>query len=105
MRLKLMVVTVAVIGVLAIAAALATQSSQDAQKQLLEQMRSAKRLQPDTSSDNWKPLSSDIGLWLFTDQYGTQQGTLYVRFGDIWSPVALQGTSELGPEILPLGGR
>ena len=42
---------------------------------------------------------------LFTDEYGTQRGTLYVRLKGHWTSVAIQGASELGPEVLPLGGR
>ncbi len=108
MRLKLTVVTVAVIGFFAIAAALAYQAAEESRKQLLEQMqrevaRSMAGSQPDTSSNYWKPLSGDVGVMLFTDKYGTQRGTLYVRLGDNWRPVALQGRSELGPEVLPLG--
>ncbi len=104
MRLKLMVVAVAVIGLFAIAAALAYQSADKSRKQL-PQMRTGMRSQPDTSSNHWKPLSGDVGLMLFIDKYGTQRGTLYARLGDYWRPVALQGRSELGPEILPLGSR
>ncbi len=110
MRLKSIVVTVTVVGLFAIATALAYQSTEESKKQLLEQMqrevaRSMAGSQPDTSSNNWKPLSGDVGVMLFTDKYGTQRGTLYVRLGDYWRPVALQGVSELGPEVLPLGRR
>ena len=110
MRLTPIVVTVTIVGLLAMAAALAYQSTNVSKKQLLEQMqrevaRSMAGSQPDTSSNNWKPLSGDIGVMLFIDEYGMQRGTLYVRLGDYWRPVALQGTSELGPEVLPLGSR
>ena len=105
MRLKLIVVAVTVVGLLAIAAALAYQNADESRKELLEQMRVARGLQPDTSSNNWKPLSGDIGVMLFTDEYGTQRGTLYARLEDHWRPVALQGRLELGPEVLPLGSK
>ncbi len=107
MRVKLMVVGVTVIALFA--TALAYQSSPPdadmSRKQILEQMRSGMRPQPDTSSENWKALANDAGLMLFTDEYGTQRGTLYVRLEGNWRPVALEGTSELGPEVLPLGAR
>ena len=108
MRLKPIVVIITVVGLFAIAAALAYQSTEESKRRLREQLvhevaRPMAGSQPDTSSNNWKPLSGDVGVMLFTDKYGTQRGTLYVRFGDYWTPVALQGLSELGPEILPLG--
>ena len=43
MRLKLMVVTATVIGLLAIAAALATQDTEESRKQMLEQILLALR--------------------------------------------------------------
>ncbi len=95
MRLKLILVAVTVIGLFAIAAALAYQSAEE----------SMVGSQPDTSSNNWRSLSGDVGLMLFIDEYGTQRGTLYVRLGSNWTPVALQGTLELGPKVLPLGGK
>ena len=109
MRLKLILVAVTVIGLFAIAAALAYQSADESRKQWQEQMlraaaRSMAGSQPDTSSNNWRSLSGDVGLMLFIDEYGTQRGTLYVRAGGYWTPVALQGRSELGPKVLPLGG-
>ena len=64
-----------------------------------------RQLEPDTSSANWKPLSDDVGLMVYTDRFGVQRGTVYVRIGEAWVRVAVEGPSELGPRVLPLGQR
>ncbi len=99
-----LIISLSVLGV-----ALAVQTADQNRTEDLEALaRIAKELgpsQPDTSSPNWKQLSGDVGLMLFTDHYGTRCGTLYARSGDLWQAVALEGPSELGPEVIPLGGR
>ncbi len=86
MRLKLILVAVTVIGLFAIAAALAYQSAEESKKQLLEQMqrevaRSMAGSQPDTSSNDWKPLSGDVGVMLFTDDWRLPAIGLYLSMG------------------------
>ena len=61
------------------------------------------QLEPDTSSANWKPLSDDVGLMVYTDRFGVLRGTVYVRTLGVWVRVAVEGPSELGPRTLPLG--
>ncbi len=107
----LIISALAVLGV-AIAVQTANQKREFLQKLTQEHRRLIEELeprlesrQPDTSSDNWKQISEDVGLMVFTDQYGTTRGTLYIRSNNLWQAVALQGFSELGPEVLPLGGK
>jgi hypothetical protein len=58
----------------------------------------------DPSSRNWRQLSDDVGLMLFTDRFGVLRARLYVRLdGNAWKPVAVDGFAELGPGNLPLG--
>ena len=55
------------------------------------------------SSPNWKPLSDDVGLIIYIDQFGVQRGTIYVRAQGAWVRVAVEGPSEIGPRALLLG--
>ncbi len=96
-----LIISLSVLGV-ALAVQTADQNRTEYPKELTKKLGPS---QPDTSSDNWKQLSGDVGLMLFTDHYGTRCGTLYARSGDLWQAVALEGPSELGPEVIPLGGR
>ena len=96
-----LIISLSVLGV-ALAVQTADQNRTEYLKELTKKLGPS---QPDTSSDNWKQLSGDVGLMLFTDHYGTRCGTLYARSGDLWQAVALEGPSELGPEVIPLGGR
>ena len=96
-----LIISLSVLGV-ALAVQTADQNRTEYLKELTKELGPS---QPDRSSGNWKQLSGDVGLMLFTDQYGTRRGTLYVRSGDLWQAVALEGPSELGPEVIPLGGR
>ena len=69
-------------------------------KRRAEYIRS--QINPDTSSENWRQLSDDIGLMLYVDQFGNRCGTLYIKVGDLWNPIAIDGISELmGPRALP----
>ncbi len=39
---------------------------------------------------------------LYVDQFGNRCGTLYIKVGDLWNPIAIDGISELmGPRALP----
>ena len=107
MKYKLLATGLIVSAVWMLGIAIAVQPEDQEHTELLEQLRKEYRRpgQPDTSSDNWEQLSEDVGLMLFTDQYGTRRGTLYVRSAGLWQAIALQGPSELGPEVLPLGGQ
>jgi len=56
--------------------------------------------QPDTHSSKWKPISDDLAMWVETsDQFGLR-GRLYVRFGPLWYPVAVDGAADLRNPIL-----
>ena len=101
MRHSFRIAALVAIGSVALVAALAFQSTQPD----FAQGRLKALTQPDTSSDRWRQLSDDVGLQLIADEHGVQRATLYVRSGLLWRPVALQGATELGPEVLPLGGR
>ena len=57
--------------------------------------------QPDTTSQNWKPLGPDIGLMVFQDRHGRVRGTLYVKYGDYWQSIAIDSVEELGPFVIP----
>ncbi len=96
-----LIISLSVLGV-ALAVQTADQNRTEYVKELTKKLGLS---QPETSSDNWKQLGEDVGLMLSTDQHGTRRGTLYVRSGDLWQAVALEGPSELGPEVIPLGGR
>ena len=108
---RTLLVTGLVISLSVIGVAIAVQTADQDRTEFLQQLTTEHRRlveelelglsQPDTSSDNWKQLSKDVGLMVFTDQYGTRRGTLYVRSFDLWQAVALQGPSELGPRVLP----
>ena len=57
--------------------------------------------QPDTSSPYWKPINEELGLMVFKDRFGRARGTLFVKIGDYWKSIALEGVEELGPLVLP----
>ncbi len=113
MKRKLLVTGLIISALAVLGVAIAVQRADQNRKELLQKLTQEHRRlieglesrQPDTSSDNWKQISEDVGLMVFTDQYGTTRGTLYIRSRNQWQAVALQGFSELGPEILPLGGK
>ena len=65
-----------------------------------EQMEAA---QPDTSSENWKQLTNDLGILMHKDGHGVIRGTLYVLRDEKWHPVAIEGLAELGPHVIPAG--
>lgn len=58
---------------------------------------------PDSELDNWKKISDDLGVMLYTDSFGMNRGTLYVRKEGRWHFISLATPSELGPSVLPLG--
>ncbi len=113
MKRKLLVTGLIISALAVLGVAIAVQTADQSRKEFLQKLTQEHRRliaeldpsQPDTSSDSWKRISEDVGLMLFTDQYGTTRGTLYIRSNDLWQAVALQGFSELGPEVLPLGGK
>ena len=117
MKRKLLVTGLIISALVVLGVAIAVQTADQNRKELVQKLTQEHRRlieelesrlesrQPDTSSDNWKQISEDVGLMVFTDQYGTTRGTLYIRSNDVWQAVALQGFSELGPEVLPLGGK
>jgi len=51
----------------------------------------------------WKQLTDDLGVMLYTDEFGVTRGTLHVRLDDKWRPVAIDGAEEFLPDVLPLG--
>ena len=51
--------------------------------------------QPDTSSPDWKLLSDDLGIWITRSDRLGLQGRLYVRRGDAWWPVAVDGAADI----------
>jgi hypothetical protein len=55
---------------------------------------------PDTASPNWKPLSPDVGLMVRHDRSGVAQARLYVRTGDDWKAVAVDGFADVAPSDL-----
>jgi hypothetical protein len=57
--------------------------------------------QPDTGSPNWQPIAENVGLFLTRDDAGLLRGRLYVKRGDFWHPVAVDGPQEIGPRVLP----
>jgi hypothetical protein len=51
--------------------------------------------QPDTKSPEWRPLSDDLGIWIAKSDYVGMRGRLYVRMGDSWWPVAIDGAGDI----------
>ena len=78
--------------------------SPDEMKQILkEQIQNRLHPQPDTSSENWKALTDDVGLMVYRDRSGVTRGTLYIQRDEKWYPIAVEGVSELGPRVVPAG--
>jgi hypothetical protein len=38
---------------------------------------------------------------VFKDRYGRVRGTLYVKYGDYWQPIAIDSVEEIGPSVIP----
>lgn len=57
--------------------------------------------QPDTTSPNWKKITDEVAVAVFTDRFGRDRGTLFVKVGKYWKSIALDGVRELGPHVLP----
>jgi hypothetical protein len=51
--------------------------------------------QPDTSSPDWKPISDDLGIWIGTSDHLGVRGRLFVRRGNVWMPVAIDGAADI----------
>ena len=51
--------------------------------------------QPDTSSPDWKSLSTDVGVLIRDDDRLGLRGRLYVRVDDVWLPVATDGAADV----------
>ena len=51
--------------------------------------------QPDTSSPDWRPISDDLGFWIAKSDYVGMRGRLYVRLGESWWPVAIDGAGDI----------
>jgi hypothetical protein len=51
--------------------------------------------QPDTNSPDWKPLSDDLGIWIGESDRTGVRGRLYVRRGNSWMPVAVDGAADI----------
>jgi hypothetical protein len=64
-----------------------------------ERSRSYLGPQPDTSSPNWKALSSDVGVMIRADDRLGLRGRLYVRVDGAWLPVATDGLADVLPAV------
>ncbi len=85
---------------------LAEQQSEEAKQRILDDLATRGQVmgpQPDTASPNWKQLSDELGVMLYTDQFGVRRATLFVWSTVRWEAVAVDGSNELGPDALPLG--
>jgi hypothetical protein len=51
--------------------------------------------QPDTASPNWKAITDDLGIWVVKSDRGGMRGRLFVRTGNAWSPVAVDGEADI----------
>ncbi|HEX4823563.1 MAG TPA: hypothetical protein VFV19_04595 [Candidatus Polarisedimenticolaceae bacterium] len=51
--------------------------------------------QPDTSSPQWKAVSSELGVWITESETFGLQARLYVLVDGKWVPVAVDGTREM----------
>ena len=51
--------------------------------------------QPDTSSPDWKPISDELGIWIGRSDHAGLRGRLYVKRGDSWIPVAVDGAADI----------
>jgi hypothetical protein len=58
--------------------------------------------QPDTKSSDWKAISDDVGIWVGKSDYTGLRGRLFVRQGDIWMPVAIDGAADIR-SLFPAG--
>ena len=57
--------------------------------------------QPDTKSPDWRPISDDLGFWIAKSDYVGMRGRLYVRLGESWWPVAIDGAGDI-KGVLPV---
>lgn len=51
--------------------------------------------QPNTSSPDWKELSTDVGVMIRDDDRLGLRGRLYVRVDGVWYPVATDGPADV----------
>lgn len=58
--------------------------------------------QPDTSSPDWKRISDDLGIWIGKSDQAGLRGRLFVKRGDSWMPVAVDGAADIHG-IFPAG--
>ena len=56
---------------------------------------------PDALSGDWKKITDEVALKVYTDRMDVRRATLYVRVGEGWQPVPVDGMTEIGPGILP----
>ena len=86
----------AALALLGIAAAYASSTGSDPRAKS-GQPQSAQNAfpQPDTTSSDWKPISDDLGVWLGKSDHVGLRGRLYVRRGDSWMPVAVDGAADI----------
>ncbi len=111
MRFRNAAVAIVILSALVAVAAVTTNAQgvpDDQREKLLQQIEALKKRmavgpQPDSDSANWKPISEDMGIWLYKDQFGSLRGRLYVKDDESWLPIALEGLDELGPKVLPAG--
>jgi hypothetical protein len=58
--------------------------------------------QPDTTSPDWKAISDDLGIWIGQSDHAGVRGRLYVKRGDAWLPVAIDGAADIR-NVFPVG--
>ncbi len=53
-------------------------------------------------SPNWKQISEDVAIRLYTDGRGMRRARLEVRLGDRWEAVAVDGQEAFLPPAMPV---